>query len=113
MDRPLADKRPLGPFAARDGGVVFKSTYDATAMSSVSLDTLEDNVQDRLITFDDKVSDVDVSSMGGVEDVTVRVTYIGSSLSDSDEDEMIRIIKSEMERLGASGVRNSSYEYIF
>lgn len=113
MKRPFADDRPFGPFAARDDSIVFKSTYDATGLGNVSLDTLEDNIQDRLITFDGNVSDVNISSMGGFQDVTVRVTYAGDRLSGSDEDEMVSIIKSEMERLGASGVRNSSYEYIF
>lgn len=113
MNRPFADDRPFGPFAARDDSIVFKSTYDATGMSKVPIDELEDNLEDRLTKISSNFDDVNVSSLGGFEDVTVRIEYSGEKISDSQEDEMVRIIKAEIERLGASGVRNSSYEYIF
>lgn len=110
MERPFANKRPLGPFAQRGDSVVIRSTYDATNIDELPFDELEDNIEDLLVQHFE-VSDVDASR--GLGDIVVRVEYTGNMFDDKQEDEMLHIIKQEISRLGASNVSTSSYKYVF
>lgn len=110
MKRPFADKRPVGPFAQRGDSVVIRTTYDATDIDELPFDELEDNINDLLVQ-NFEVSEVNASR--GFGDIVVRVDYTGDSFDDKQEDEMLSMIKQEIERLGASQVRISSYKYKF
>jgi len=110
MERPLADKRVLGPFAQRGDSVTIRSTYEATGIEEVPVDELEDNIEDLLVQ-NFEVSDVSASR--GFGDIVVRVEYTGDSFDDKQEDEMLHMIGQEISRLGASNVSTSSYKYIF
>lgn len=114
MKRPFADQRILGPFAQTDkNGIVFRVSYTVTDLNRVKIDTLEDNLEDRLHMIDDDAKDVDIIHGAGPGDVKVRVHYEGDEFTDDLEDSMTSTIIKEMQRIGIEEVEQTSYKYIF
>jgi len=123
MERPLSDKRPIGPFAQMNSntGLGFNAVY---SMSSSDLSELEpmmdevvDNLESKLNTELDRnfgrmpVMDVDYFVMDSMT-VKLSVSTKLRQVTDVMEDVMLNAIEAEMNRLVSGTVTEESYEYV-
>jgi hypothetical protein len=115
MDRPLADRRPLGPFMqSSSGDQDFVMTFDMdTSELSGLYAELEDNITDKLMTSHGGMIDGVSLVRDSPSSIEVKVSLDTPMFSDTHEDEILESVRKELERIGQTDVELSTYRYEF
>lgn len=115
MQRPLKDRRPVGPFVQTSGvsgNVAFFIIYEMdTSELSGLFEDVEENINDKLQTTHGGMVDGVSILRDSANSVEVMVLLDSNGFSDTQEDEIKESVGQELERVSQSSVEFDTYRY--
>ena len=115
MKRPLSKSRPFGPFVqgseiAREVHFFINYSMDTSELDGM-FQTVEDNINDKLMTSHGDIVDGATMIRDGRNAVEVKVRLDTPMFTDTHEDEIVESVGQELERVSQTSVTQDTYRY--